>query len=138
MIASLTIECAAHFRRIDHGTKELRAGSEPQPPAVGAGRVPRLARLMALALRFEQLLRTGEIANCGELARLGHVTRPRISQVMSLLQLAPDVQEAILFLPLTERGRDPIRLAQLMPIARMLDWKKQRRLWAGLARTVNP
>jgi hypothetical protein len=134
MSASLTIECAAHFRRVDHGTKELRTGREPESPAVGTGRIPRVARFMALALRFEQLLCGGEIANCGELARLGHVSRPRISQVMALLQLAPDIREAILFLPLTERGRDPIRLAQLLPIARTLDWKKQRRMWHDLTR----
>lgn len=132
MTASLSIECAAHFRRCDHGTKELKAGPEPEPPAVEPGRVPRVARLMALALRFERLLRAGEIADYAELAQLGHVTRARVSQVMSLLQLAPDIQEAILFLPLTERGRDPIRLAQLMPIARTLDWRKQRRTWKEL------
>ncbi len=133
MSASPTIECAAHFRRCDHGTKELKTGPEPERLAVGPGRVPRVARLMALALRFDRLLRAGEIADYAELARLGHVTRARVSQVMSLLQLAPDIQEAILFLPLTVRGRDPIRLAQLMPIARTLEWKRQRRMWRQLA-----
>ena len=77
------------------------------------GRVPRMARLMALALRFDQLHRAGQIKDYTELARLGHVTRTRVCQVMNLLQLAPDIQEAILFLPLTERGHDRIQLRQL-------------------------
>jgi hypothetical protein len=51
---------------------------------------------------------------------------------MNLLCLAPDIQEQILFLPPTERGRDPIHLAQLQPIASTLDWRLQRRLWQAL------
>ena len=67
-----------------------------------------------------------------ELARLGHVSRARVSQVMGLLSLSPDLQEAVPFLPRTLRGRDPIPLWRLLPIASALDWLKQRRLWAGL------
>jgi hypothetical protein len=54
---------------------------------------------MALALRFEGLIRTGQILNYAELARLGHVSRARISQITCLLLLAPDIQEELLFLP---------------------------------------
>ena len=67
-------------------------------PKVPAGRVPRIARLMALALRFEQLLCEGEIRNYAELARLGHVSRARVSQIMRLLSLAPTIQEALFVL----------------------------------------
>ena len=67
-----------------------------------------------------------------ELARLGHVSRARISQIMNLLQLAPDIQEAILLLPRTTSGADPIHERDLRPIAAVLDWQKQRRLWALL------
>jgi hypothetical protein len=67
-----------------------------------------------------------------EIGRLGHVTRARVSQIMNLLNLAPDIQEAILDLPRIETGRAPIILAQLQPIASTLDWRKQRRMWADL------
>lgn len=50
---------------------------------------------------------------------------------MNLL-LAPDIQEAILFLPRVERGRDPIHLPQLQPIALVPDWREQRRMWCEL------
>jgi hypothetical protein len=56
-------------------------------------------------------------------------------QIMSLLQLAPDIQEALLFLPPTVRGRDPVILADLMPIAARIDWRTQRRLWRRLVPT---
>ena len=97
-------------------------------------RVPRIARLMALAIRMEDLIRAGGIADYSELAQLGHVSRARISQIMNLLLLAPDIQEQILFLPSSSRGRDPIRLASLQPITRVLVWVQQRRLWAELVR----
>ena len=50
---------------------------------------------------------------------------------MNLMQLAPDIQEAILFLPRTVKGRDPIREHHIRPIAAELEWRKQRRLWKG-------
>jgi hypothetical protein len=54
---------------------------------------------------------------------------------MNLLHLAPDIQEGLLFLPPTVRGRDPIILADLQPIAAAFDWRKQRRLWRRLLPT---
>ena len=88
---------------------------------------------MALAIRFEQLIRTGEVADYAELARLGHVTRARITQIMNLLLLAPDIQEQLLFLPRIEGGKERIHLRQLQPIAAVPDWRKQRHLWRACA-----
>lgn len=137
MTAAVTIEREIHFHRRGQGSrKELRNGPEPQRLAE-PGRVPRVARLMALAIRFDQLLRKRIVASYTELAVLGHVTRPRISQIMNLLNLAPDIQEASLFLPRTERGRDPIHLRQLHPIAAALDWRKQPHLWRELRRPTS-
>jgi hypothetical protein len=59
------------------------------PVGVGPPRLPRVARLMALALRFEQLVHTGLIKDYATLAKLGGVSRARISQIMNLIQLAP-------------------------------------------------
>jgi hypothetical protein len=69
------------------------------------------------------------VANYSQLAELGHVTRARVSQIMNLVNLAPDLQEALLFLPRTEHGRDPIHLRLLQPITSSFEWKRQRRLW---------
>ena len=128
MRTTLTIELPVHFQRVGHGSrKALCAGAEA--PALPPGRVPRVSRLMGLALRLDALVRSGQIRSYRELAALGHVTRARISQILNLIHLAPDIQEALLFLPPTVRGRDAIILADLLPIAATLDWRKQRRLW---------
>jgi hypothetical protein len=80
---------------------------------------------MALAIRFEGLVREGTIRDYADLARRGHVTRARITQIMKLLDLAPDIQEQILFLPpvngLNERN--------LRRIVSTIDWRKQRRMF---------
>jgi hypothetical protein len=131
MSTTLTIEVPIHFHRCGHGSrKEMRSG--PEAPPVPPGRVPRVARLMALALRLEELVRTGQVGSYSQLASLGQVTRARVCQILSLLHLAPDIQEALLFLPPTMRGRDPIILADLLPIAAAFDWRKQRRRWRQL------
>jgi hypothetical protein len=134
MSTTLTIELPVHFHRCGHGSrKELRSGAETPP--LPSGRVPRVSRLMALALRFDELVRVGQIDSYSALATLGHVTRARVCQIMNLLCLAPDIQEALLFLPPTQRGRDAIILADLMPIVATFDWRKQRRLWRQLLPT---
>ncbi|GIW90221.1 MAG: hypothetical protein KatS3mg109_0653 [Pirellulaceae bacterium] len=96
------------------------------------GRVPRVARVMALAIEFDRLLREGIVANTIELARLAQVTQPRITQVLNLLHLAPDIQEELLFLPLVTKGRDPVHEKQLRPLCAEVDWRKQRQLWLKL------
>ena len=63
---------------------------------VADSRIPRLARLLALAIRLEGLIREEATRDYAELARLGRVTRARMTQIMNLLHLAPDIQEAIL------------------------------------------
>jgi len=72
------------------------------------------------------------------LASLGHVSRARVSQILSLVQLAPDIQETLLFLAPTERGRDPIRLRQLQALAALPDWRHQRRRWQELRTSTGP
>ena len=129
MSHQLTVTREFHITRRHHGRKQLRDGAVPDVPV---GRVPRIARLMALALRCERLIRDGVMTDQSELARFGRITTSRMTQIMSLLNLAPDLQEQILFLPRTERGRDEVKEAEIRPIARTLDWRKQRRQWAAL------
>jgi hypothetical protein len=90
---------------------------------------------MALALRFEELVRSGAVRDYAELARLGQVSRARITQIMNLLHLAPDLQEEILFLAPVLKGRDPIHLEELQALAALLDWQSQRRRWNDMRGT---
>jgi hypothetical protein len=130
----LKIQRPFHFIKQTRGRKARR--DLPAPASPKSGRVPRVARLMALAIRFEGLGRSGDVADYASLAELGHVSRARVTQIMNLLCLAPDIQEAILFLPRTVRGRDPIILAQLQPIVGQFNWGRQRAAWNRLRMPV--
>ena len=134
MNESLTVTRKFHVARRQHGRKQLRDGAASDVPA---GRVPRIARLMALAIRCDQLIRDGVIANQSALAEFGRITTARMTQIMVLLNLAPDIQEKILFLPRTERGRDVLKETDVRPIAATLDWRKQRRMWEALCQGVS-
>ena len=130
--SGLTVTCPVHFKNGAKGRRRMRKGAAPIPRPVEPGRIPRISRLMALAIHFDGLLRRGEVKDYADLARLGHVSRARISQIMNLLNLAPGIQEEILFLPRTLKGRDPITERQFRPLVSQSDWRQQRRSWFEL------
>jgi len=125
------IEVTWTFRPRNNGRKSKDDLSD-KTRDIEAGNIPRVSRLMALAIKFDGLVRCGEIRDYADLARLGYVTRARITQIMNLLNLAPDIQEEILFLPRTVKGRDPIRERDVRPIAAVPHWHRQRKMWAKL------
>lgn len=140
-----TVTRSVHFAVRGHRKRAVvgfaaEAGETPtsSPPATdGAtgtplGRVPRVSRLMALAIRYDGLLRDGVVDNLTELAHLARVTQPRMTQIMNLLHLAPDIQEAVLFLPAPTVGRDAITERDMRPITRETDWSRQRKMWNKL------
>ena len=133
-MSSSRIECAIRMKT----RQSYPAPRPPGTPPLPTGRVPRVSRLLALAHKLDDLLRQGTIRDYAALARLGHVSRARISQIMNLLDLAADIQEDILLLPPTLRGRDFMTLRQLQPIARTLDWRQQRALWRNLTADKYP
>lgn len=124
---SLTIESPFHYSSTTHGRKRLRAGraKQPVPPKDS---VPRISRLMALAIHFDGLIRSGVVRDSADLARLGGVSRARITQIMNLLNLAPELQEALLFGGKIDGHDDaPMKERYTRGISSRLDWAMQRR-----------
>ena len=130
MTKPLTVTREVHFRNARRGRRVITTGPEPVNPS--PGRVPRVSRLMALAIHMEDLVRRGEVADYADLARLAHVSRARVTQIMNLLHLAPDIQTEILTLPRVAGDRDGVGEKAVRPIAAVPDWRKQRRLWADV------
>ena len=102
------------------------------------GRLPKVTKLLALAIHFDELLRTGTVTSQAELARLGRVSRPRLTQIMNLLHLSPSIQEQILFYPKITTGRDPLTERDFRKLASTPCWRKQdsalQKLAVGLRR----
>jgi hypothetical protein len=128
----LTTTAVVHFKQGRGTRKVMEEGAVAEKPRSA---VPRISRLMALAIRMQALVDTGEVADYADLARLAHVSRTRISQIMDLTLLAPDIQEALLFLPSTDGARAPIGERQVRRICAVPDWRKQRRVWAEMVRS---
>lgn len=134
---SLTIDRPFQITTTTHGRKVVASRRPPahklqMPVPQPVGRIPRITRLMALAIKLDGYVRDGVVTDYAGLARLGHVSRARITQIMDLNLLSPDIQESILDLPRTVSGRDPIREQHVRRLVTAADWRWQRRLWQGV------
>jgi len=108
--------------------QERHVCDEPEMP----GRLPQITRLMALAIRCDELLRSGKVRDLEHLAAIGKVSQPRISQILSLTMLAAEIQEILLFLPRMSKGKPEISEKALRRITMLDDWDEQRKAWEKL------
>jgi DNA invertase Pin-like site-specific DNA recombinase len=113
-------------------SKKLRVRRKSSDALHATERVPRITRLLALALRFEELIRSGAVSNYTVLAQLGRVSRSRITQLTGVLNLAPDIQEEILFLRHEESRQLRISEPAVRKLSATLMWDKQREQWRRL------
>jgi hypothetical protein len=132
MSDALTVTRKIHFATRARGRHQILPGPKPVRDLPNE-RIPRISRLMALAIHFDGLVRDGGILDYSELASLGHVSRARVTQIMNLLLLAPDIQKQLLFLSPVVSGKDRITERHLRPIVAQADWKTQRKLWRKLS-----
>ena len=128
MSSKLTVTKKIHFSMANKGRREIKPGPAPAVDAPD-GRVPRISRLLALAIKFDDLIAKGAVRDQAQIAELGHVTRARVTQIMNLLNLAPDIQEAILHLPRVRGRYDQIAERNIRHICAEPDWTIQRCLW---------
>lgn len=134
MSDGIKLDFKVHLTAGQCGSRVMHAGERATPPEIADGRVPRISKLMALAIRFEDLVRSGEMADFAEIAELGQVTRARVSQIANLLNLAPDIQEAILFMPRVAGEREAVSEREVRVVAAETDWGRQRRMWHAVNR----
>lgn len=113
--------------RPTRGRRQVAAPS----PRVGpvAPRLPRITRLMALAIKFQDMLDRGEVRDYAEIAKLGYVTRARVTQIMNLLNLSPDIQAQLLHLGDAGGKGGEISERHLRCVTSMPSWDDQRARW---------
>ncbi len=127
----LTAKHKLEFRSGKRTAKTIvEAGTQPEQPT--PTRLPRITKMMALAIRLDYLIKTGQVTDQAELARVGHVSRARLTQIMDLNLLAPDIQDRILHLNPTCNGREAITERDLRQILSKQNWRTQRRLFQTL------
>lgn len=83
---------------------------------------------MALAIKYQGMVSRGELLDYADIARLGYITRARVTQLMNLLHLAPDIQEQLIF---ADENREVAEITErdLRLVAAAVYWKEQRKLW---------
>jgi len=105
-----------------------KAPTTPAPEPVG--RILRVARLLALAHRVDGMIRSGELKDLTHAAKECCITRARMTQIMNLLLLAPEIQETILAWQPIQWGRDTVSERQLRRIVAEPVWERQCEQWA--------
>ena len=102
-----------------HAAVRPKKAADPAPP-----RIPRITRLMALAIKFQEMIDRGEVKDYAELARFGSVTRARVTQIMNLSLLAPELQDWLLNLRL--EPDPPLSERHIRFVAALESWEDQR------------
>lgn len=110
------------LHRVRHGRKKGFTASGPGGPE---HRPARVAVTLALAHKIRQEILRGEIRDQADAARRLGLTRARLSQILDLTNLAPDLQEEILFLEAID-DREPLRERALREVLRFTRWAEQR------------
>jgi hypothetical protein len=128
MTDEIQVGATFHKKRVGKHIAMVK-GPPPTAPERPKGRLPRITRYMALAIYYEDLIRKGHVHDYAEIATLGHVTRARVTQIMNLRLLAPDLQERLLNLPRIEHGHDGLCLRDLQQISVEPSWKRQHEMW---------
>ena len=106
------VEIPVHIKRDRRARKVLAQGETPKAEES----VPRMARLLALAHKWEGMVRRGE-ADYTELARRHGLSDARVSQICSLVMIDPAVQERILAeSPSLETVTTVVRLVTRLPV----------------------
>lgn len=134
----MTLQIIATVHRAQRRRSTALQVAAPTPATTANARPPaRVALLLALAATIDLAVGNSRLASQREAARCLCLSPARITQLLALLQLAPDIQEQILFLEVVD-GLEPVTERQLRPLTRVLDWSEQRAMWAALASRRRP
>lgn len=120
------IVTGAFFRH--RGSRVTFDQARPSPPAEPTRQPAQVARMLALAHHLQRAMEGGAVANQAALARAFGLTRARLTQVLDLLLLAPDLQEQVLAMEAVD-GRQPLAERRLRQLAICESWAEQRANW---------
>lgn len=100
--------------------------TEAPLPVAPVCRPARVAVMLAIAHKIAAAIGTGRLHDQADAARRLGVTRARTSQLLALLQLAPDLQERVLFLEAVDGIEPPLTERALRRVVHARDWSEQR------------
>jgi hypothetical protein len=116
------------LHRVQRGHGKAFTGGPPAPPPEPVCRPARVAIMLALAHKIQDAIDRGVVRDRAEVARRLGLTRARLTQLMDLTTLAPDIQEKILFLESVD-GVEPMSEHTVRSTAQVAFWPAQAKVW---------
>ena len=105
----------------------------PPKKEVPKRRPARVARMLAMANDLQDKIDRGEYKDQAAAARALGLSRTKLTRLLDLALLAPDIQEEVLFLKAVD-GKEPVTERALREVVRHLSWAEQRRIWKAIGR----
>ncbi len=121
---------------VERGQQRIASPTKPRPTC--RPRTPHITKLMALAIRLEELLATGQVKDQAEIARTAGISRARVTQILNLNQLSPMIQRDLLSLPATQSAENSITEREARSMHALICWRKQGQLWNRLLKAKQP
>lgn len=123
------------LRRVQRGAGKGFVSESPSPPAFARPRRPaRVAIMLAVAHKIAAAIARGQLRGQSDAAQRLRVTRARVTQLLGLLTLAPDLQERVLFLEAVD-DVEPLTEQAFRKVTRALRWAEQRAISRSLLAT---
>jgi hypothetical protein len=131
-VSATTKVITGTLHRVQHGRHKRFAEASPTP----VHRPARVALMLALAHKLQESIDAGVVKDRAEAARRLGVTRARLTHMLDLLLLAPDLQEQVLFVDAVD-GVQPLSERTLRRVARAGTWGEQRSMWTIASANTN-
>ena len=122
----------AKFQTSTVARGQQRIASPKKPRPARQPRTPHITKLMALAIRLDDLVATGQVKDQAEIARTAGITRACVTQIMNLNQLSPAIQSDLLSLPAMQLAETSITEREARTMSTVICWRKQGQLWNRL------
>jgi hypothetical protein len=119
------------LHRAQRGHGKTFVEGPPLPPIEPVRRPARVAVMLALAHKIQDAIDRGVVRDRAEVARRLGLTRARLTQLMDLALLAPQIQERIMALESVD-GVEPITERAVRRVVRAAGWDEQRGAWRAL------
>ena len=119
-------------KRIAPATTAQQEATPPAPlrPVLDQSSIPKLTRLLVLGHHLDRLVRDGVVRDYTQLARLTGLSKARVTQILNLTMLPPDIQLEVLLLDSADARKHRVfeKTAARLAAAHC-DWNDQRAAW---------